>query len=636
MKFNMNLIGLILLLGGFLISLFTVVSRSFEEGALSQNNADGKKVIQLMHWQLEPGYREAMQNVMDAYNALPHVQEANVEVRQLDITERVYAQVLNVHAVSGTAPDLCERGGADKGAIAQGAGIAKYFDSLGDEGLLPNPYNAPEYLPDGLDPELADALSNGPWRDTLIDGMQASYVFELQDFYAVPTSFVGSVKIFYNENLFAQAKAVLRKAMQQSPQPQWYQDLIWDTSGNQETGYVTDSPELREWVLSDKEPETLGRLLMICEALWQVAEQTGNDQLVPISGSSYSDLMFAERYSVPFTASLAEKMNYDLDNWISGSESWLGWLGKRWSFEDPAHVAYFDCLREICKQFPPGFLGLDREQARRRFVTAQAGMISTGAWDAKSLFEAAQGTVVTEDNPLRPGETAVDFRGKPHKNHRFGVKIMDFPMPGPNERWHDYITYPASDAQANGSGQYMISQRSPNKEWALDFLQFLTSYTVNVEFNRTAEWLPIVIGGQPKPELSPFIPKPEGFSTGDRAYPQDGQAGNLRTRYIGQFKNFLSGDIDYDEFVRLIREAAMDDRTGAERVLFDVWQQQRDQVRSVEALIAVQSARELLQDQPDASLKIIQGSRQSAMLMNATRLRHYWHMEFPDEPFPEY
>ncbi|MBB6428489.1 hypothetical protein [Algisphaera agarilytica] len=636
MKFNMNLVGLVLLVGGFVVSLFSVVSRSFDEGALSQNAGDGKKVVQLMHWSLEPGFREAMQDVMDEYNALPHVKEANVELRQLDITERVYAQVLNVHAVSGTAPDICGRGGPDKGAIAQGAGIAQYFDSLGDAGLEPNPYNAPQYLPEGLDPELADALSNGPWRDTLIDGMQASYVLELQDFYAVPTSFVGSVKIFYNENLFADAKALLVEAMQQSPQPSWYRDLVWDRTGDAETGYVVDTPELRAWVLNDEVPETLGRLMMVCEAIWQIGKQTGNDQLVPIAGSSYSDTMFAERYAVPFTSTLAESMNYDGDTWVSGSEAWLSWMAGRWSFEDPAHAAYFDCLREICKQFPPGFLGLDREQARRRFVTAQAGMIATGAWDAKSLFDAAQGTVVTEDNPLLPSEIATEFRGLPHKNHRFGVKIMGFPLPGPDERWHDHITHPASDAQANGSGQFMISQRSPNKAWALDFLRYLTSYSVNVEFNRRAERLPMVIGGLPKAELAAFIPNPEGLASGDRTNPYDTQAGNLRTQYLGQFKNFLSGDLDYDEFVRFVEDAAHDERTGAKRVMYDVWQRQRDQVRSVEALIAVQSARELLQQQPDAANKVIQGTRQSAMLFNATRLKQFWDQEFPGEPFPEY
>ncbi len=630
--FNLNAVGLVLLLAGFVLSLGMVVKRSYDQGGLG-NDEGGKRVVTIMHWQLEPGYREALQQVIDDYNALPHVEAANVEVRQLDVTERVYAQVTNVHMVSGTLADIVEQGMT---AAVQGAGVAQYFDSLGEPANAPNPYNAPAFLPDDLDPELAEALGTLPWRDTLIDGMQGGWTQELQDYYSVPTSFFGSVKIYYNQDIFEQAKRKLREAVNAEVSPAWYDDLFLAVQGEQITGYVTNTPQLRAWIASDEEPDTLGRTLMLCAAIWQIAQETGNDQLVPIAGSSYTDEMFAQRYRVPFLSGYVDSLNDDRGAGLDSAETWRGWSSGEWSFDDPPVVAYFDCIREICKQFPPGFLGLDREQARRRFVSAQAGMIATGAWDAKSLFQAAEGTVVTPENPALPSETVTTIDGVPYKNHKFKVAIMPFPLPGPGERWHEHVSYPASDAQANGGAKYMIYQRSTHKEFALDFLRFMTSYAINQRFNRQAEWLPIVIGATPNANLKPFSPEGDGFAGADQLDFNGTGSGNLGTRFTGQIKNLLAGAIDYPTFKTYVEEAARDPRTGANRVLFDQWQSQRDQVRSLEALIAVQVARDLLRQQSDAPKKTHTAVRQSVLMHNATSPRREWADAFPDQPFPEF
>jgi ABC-type glycerol-3-phosphate transport system substrate-binding protein len=629
---NPNLLGLALLLVGFVVSLGVVLTRSYEQGGLG-NTEGGKRVVQIMHWQLEPGYREAMQRVIDDYNALPHVREANVEVRQLDVTERVYAQVLNVHMISGTAPDICERG---KSAEVQGAGIALYFESLGEAVQVPNPYNAPRFLPDDIDPELAEALIESPWRDTLIDGMQGGYVLELQDYYSVPTSFFGSVKIYYNVEIFSEAKQILREAMHASPQPEWFQNLFLRNEGGEVRGYVTDTPGLRAWVQGDEEPATLGRILMICEAIQQLAKQTGDDQLVPIAGSSYTDQMFASRYRVPFLSNYVEELNVDYGPGLSAVETWLGWRAGAWSFDDPSVKAYFDCVRTICSYFPAGFLGLDREQSRRRFVTAQAGMIATGSWDAKSILDATVGIPVTDDDPAGPADSVTELDGKLYKNHQFPVRIIPFPLPGPGERWHEYVGPPSSDAQSNGGANYMIYQRSPNKEIALDFLRYLTSLRINERFNRDAGWLPIVIGATPTANLMPFAPESEGFANADTINISDGAAGNLATRATGQIKNFLAGTIDYQTLKRELETAAADPRTGADRVMFDNWQKARDQVRSFDSLVAVQAARKLLDDQPDAQEKLKFAVRQSVLHHNGTKYRRDWAKRFPDQPFPEF
>ena len=642
---NLNLVGVLLLAGAFVVSLGMVVARTVEEGS-GDGSGGRKRIVQIMHWQLEPGYRDAMQHAIDDYNALPHVREANVEVRQLDITERVYAQVLNVHVISGTAPDLCEQG---MSSMVRGAGVAQHFSSLAEVSGEPNRYNAPAYLPEGLDSELAELLATDAWRNTLIDGMQGGWNPQLQDFYSVPTSFFGSVKIYYNVDLFRAAKRQLRGAIAAAEPPAWYRELLLTgdaSSPGERTGYVTDTPELREWIRSDRRPDTLGRMLMLCEAVNRVALETGAANLVPIAGSSDTEQLFAKRYGVPFTSPYVEGVNLDENTGVTAYETWLGWRANDWSFDDPRLRAYFDCLQAICRQFPAGFLGLDREQARRRFVNEQAAMIVSGSWDAKSLFDAAEGTPVDARNPALPGETLTEVDGSARRGFRFDVEVMDFPMPGPDERWHGWITHPASDAQANGGAPYMLYKRSPNKKWALDFLQFLTSFKVNQRFNAEAGWLPIVVGADPVPRLRPFAPRADGFAIGDRLDFDGNDAGNLGTRFLGQFKNLLSGDTDYPAFVEQVQSAAADPRTGADRVVYDTWQKVRDQTRSLEALIVVAVAGDLLvgetEEAEEAENKVVdhgrlaRNVRNSVFIHNATIPLHEWEMQVPDEPFPDF
>ena len=625
---NMNLMGLVILLLGYLTGVGTVLSRSFKEGALSEATGTGKRVITLMHWQLEPGYREAMQKVMDRYNALPRVKAANVEVRQLDVTERVYGQVLNVNLISGTAPDISEKG---MGGMLNGAGMAQYFDSLSDFAQKPNPYNSPKYLPPDIDPKLAHRLSTLPWRETFIDGMNGGWVDELQDVYSAPSSFFGTVKIYYNVQIIMQAKAVLRAAAGEAEPPGWFSELFLKSDGDTTTGYVVDTPQLRAWIDNDQIPTTLGRLLMICAGVDELARQTHNPKLVAIAGSNYSDKIFADQYLGPFTSPYSDELDFDMNSSVTGSEVWLGWLAKQWSFDDTRIRQYFDCVTHLTRYFPPGFLGLDREQARRRFVTAQAAMIATGSWDARSLFEGAKGspastntTDVSRDEEYTAGGT----------HSRFDIKIMDFPLPGPNERWHEYITYPASSAQASGGASYSIYQRSPNKSWAIDFLRYLTSYQVNEEFNRDAGWLPIIIGAESLQRLKPFRPNAEGLQPGSAINFRNTESRKLLTHFEGQSQNLVAGDIDYQTFVSSMQRAASDPRSGANDVLASTRQATQDNVRSFEQLLNTQIAAIELLGSDTVAGRHRRSLRQSVLLFNANDLLRVWQVKFPGNPFP--
>lgn len=628
----MNLIGVFLIVVAYLVSTAAVVLRDHDKATGSSLNGD-TRVVQIMHWQLEPGYREALQSIIDRYNALPKVKQAGVRVEQLPVTERVYAQLLNVHAISGTAPDLCEMG---MSVLVGGSGIAQFFEALGPHVNQPNPYNSADRLPEGLSGTVAQRAKTRPWRETLIDGMEGGWNPVLQDFYAVPTSFYGSIKIYYNQSLIDEARQKLREAVSGDARPTWFTRRVGDDIHTDKNQFFRETPALVEWINSDRVPDTLGRFLLVCDAVKAIAKDSHQSDLVPIAGSNYSDVIFARKYLVPFTAALASDLNTNGDNSVTGIETWMGWRAGEWTFDDPPVKAYYQCIQEICRQFPAGFLGLDREQASRRFVSGNAAMIASGLWDAKSLMLGAEGELVTADDPASPGEVVTTVDGEKRKNFKFKIGIMDFPIPGPDEKWYDLVTGSASEATANGGASYMVYQRSPNKEWAIDFLRFMTSVSVNEEFNEMAGWLPITVGAKPSERLLPFVGTGAGLAPSIRLNLDTNDSGNLRVVHYGQFQNFLAGDITYKGFVEQIVNAANSDRSGVDRIIYEDWVSARDRVLKQESLLSMHVAGDLLLDDDEAKHRAARVLRQSVLWHDGALPRVYWQQNFPEQPFPQY
>ncbi len=601
------------LIGALLVGVayaFSVVATSLPGRGQSADALDvdpDARVVQVMHWQLEPGFREGLQAIIEAYHDLPHVQAAGVRVEQLAVPNRVYAQILNVHVISGTAPDLCQQGTS---TLTGGNAIAQYFEGLGAAVSQPNAYNQPEYLPDGLDPRLVDALANRPWRDTFLNGMQSGWNVNLQDFYSVPTSFAGTKKLFVNESLLQEAKAYLRDAASQSPPPGWYARLLRQRSVQGDAGFVSEDDAYAAWLATGGPPDTLGRFILIGHAIQRLYDGDRDVSVVPIAGSNYSYGIFATNYLTPFTASYAAALDLDYNVSIDSRETWFGWQSGAWSFRDPAIRSYFECLQEISRLFPAGFLGLDREQARRRFVSGQAAMIASGVWDAASIFQAAEG--------------------------KFEVSVIDFPLPGLGERWADQCGPGENSVSSSGGAQFMVNRSSPNRDWALDFLRFLTSYAANQRFNQHTAWVPIVLGTVSNAEVEAFRPDPRGVSKKSAMMFSGGDVGQIATRYEGELKNYLAGDLTYDEFVERVEAAAADPFNGVDRVWDRYRLKNRDWVRNADASLAVQVARDLLLEHDDAQSRVLRALRRSSLRFNGQVPSWSWHRLYPDQPFPEF
>ena len=334
---NANTVGLAVLL--VVISMSIIRVMSIQKKLFDPD----KTIIRIAHWQLELGYRDAMQDVIDEYERL----HPEVEVLQMPVTERIYGQWLNTQLISGTAPDLAEIGMARMAADEQY--ILRFFVPLTELIEKPNPYNH------------GTPLENLPWRETFADGMRGGYKELLKDYYAAPTCMV-TFRLFYNKDL------------------------------------------LREATGSNRPPETFGELSAACEAIRDYARRHGNTKMVPIAGSGYSTAFFLYRYIVPFTSDFELQLDSDLDGEISLSETYTAFVKGRISMNTPAIRAFYECLKELFSYFPEGFLSIGREMAAFQFVQGNAGMICTGSYDAMSLFKQDKFDVGVMDFPI-PGKS---------------------------------------------------------------------------------------------------------------------------------------------------------------------------------------------------------------------------------------
>jgi len=600
-------LSVMLLAAGYAYSVYHYVQVRAELAGRDSEERD-ERVVVVTHWQLEPGFEAAMQWAIDTYNALPRVQEAGVRVRQLPITEKVYNQFMNTQLIAGTAPDIAQKG---KTQLVEGEAVAKFYTPLSEYVSKPNPYNQPDLLPDDLSKGEKLFMAEAAWKDTFIDSMAGGFDNELQDYYAVPVSSFGQQRTYYNLDILRKVKSWLKPKVEQPVQPDWLAQ-IWrrmDDDGTQ-SGYLPDTPELRAWLSTDEPPQTLGQLILFAEAVERYADETGQDDLVAIAGSNYEAGDITIPYEKAFFRGYAPKIDYDRNATVTPLETYAGWEEGKWSFNDPPVREYFELSRTLAEYFPSGFLGLDREQAQRRFVLGNAAAISSGLWDYQAIADAVQ----AKENPA----------------DRFEIAIARSPAAAPGERWHEYAGTLSSEASTTTGVPLAINKMSPNFDWALDFLHFLTGVKVNEELNRRAGWLPSVLAADPTEMLTAFVPQVEGTA----------ESGNLRfnnpikTTYTGQRKLFLTGDITYDEFVSRMQDVLSHPRHGTRRMWFTTFEDSRSGSRARDRAIVVESIRGLSRGEEDHQDRIQSLMLQSISGDEGVEVEQLWNSLHPDEPFP--
>jgi len=615
-KFNTNLIALAMLALMYLASIahFTSLYVSY------QPNEEGeeRKVIRVVHWQLEPGYREGLEWAINEYNNLPHVKKANVHVEQQGVPHRVYVQFLNVHLIAGTAPDIAVKPTGTE--VIKGSAIARFFMPLSGDIGQPNKYNAEQYLPEDISPELAKFLQESSWSDTFIDGMKGGYDTVLNDYYAIPVSTWGGQRFFLNLKLVKLAKQVALRALEQEPHPEWLASALIGPGEKDSEGFLPDSPDLRAWLAkTDREclpPRSLGEFLLLCEAIMAHAKESGEDTLVAISGSSYSANTPGDyTYAGLFTKKWADEMDIDRSTVGDGLETVAGYKKGVWSFDSPEVRESFKLMKVFTRYYPPGFYGLDREQAQRRFVTGNAMVFSTGGWDASSIFRSV---------------------AKRSEAGRFDIEVVAPPVPVEGERWHEYFDMSTSEAEFSSGVPMTVNKATKHPEWCVDFLRFLTSFTVNEEFNQRTGWASVIVGADPIPEMIPFLPEPEGYPPSDSFSLPRGGGTIPQIKHVidGNTKLVMTGEIDYETFVERVEEAFSNPVLGVKRQWFETWRKRADRTLPLDQSLNVEAVRQYLLDDESAE------KRRTYRLFDVINnddgyfYRLLWERYYQDEPFP--
>ena len=520
---GMNTLAFLIVAVGFGASLLHVMRLQRE--AYPQDEV----VVRLGHFQLESGFRDAMQEVIDDYNALQRERGHRVRVVQMAVNSRVYGQWLNTQMYSGSPPDIIQNRVAS--TTNNPSFVARFIAPLSGVAGEVNPYNA------GTD------LDGVPWKLTFSDNMRGAYNWLLQDQYGVSiTIFTG--RLFYN-------KSILREAL----------------------GLSAGEPF--------PEIETFEQLLELCEKV-QALPLVDGRKIVPIAADSGSVEKLYREFSTVFQASLSGPVDLDHNGANTVEESYLAILDGRVDLGDARIRGMFEALREVSRHFPPGFLGLDREQAMRRFRNGGAAMFISESYNAAVLFEA-------QERAAKRGE-------------RFEVGVMRLPQFDPKGRWAGRVGLFKSEASTTGNCDFVTYKNSraitAEKNWPVDFLMYLTSQRVNERFCEQAFWLPVIRGTEPLERLAPFMPDLNG-SAESSVLPMWASGGQFYYYLVGQMKAYVRGEIELDPLLEGLKEQAFSDgQFGLRYRLRDGYDRMKRRDRSVDRTLAAMSVPAAMAGEP--------------------------------------
>lgn len=305
------------------------------------------EVIRFGHWQIEPGVREAFDEIAADYMAL----HPNVRVEQMGIPGRAWKQWLRTGLVGGTAPDLIELASYENPDDM----LARYFTPITTYLEEPNPYNADE--PD---------LRNLSWRKSYTAELPPSEVehyfsLNLLEYYGAPSAMV-TVRVFYNRQLFKEA-----------------------------TG-------------SDQPPRTFDEFVALCEALAHHARVT-HQSVSPLAGSAYNLTQLTDGLFSAASQRVALTLDISHDLEMTRHEALINYVRGRWSLTTPEVRAGLQTVEAFGRYMAPGWSQLNREDAMLQFLQGRAAMLATGTWDAGGIIAQANFPVGAFKMPVfRPGD----------------------------------------------------------------------------------------------------------------------------------------------------------------------------------------------------------------------------------------
>lgn len=327
-----------------------VFRRSYFTGqpAADEESATGPVVLRLAHWQLEAGFRRAIEEAADDYRRTVN---PRFQLVQEAIPEGIYGQWVTSQLIGGTAPDLIAPGQGLQAPIWVGY-LNRYFLPITDKLAEPNPHNR------------GTELEGVPFKLTFRDQMRSGYVEDLRAQYGIPL-YIHAARLFYNRQLLEKL-----------------------------TGRTSPPTDLAEF-------------LETCSVIASRKDDTGRFY-TPIASSGYHAIMW-DNVLDNLTYNLLPKVDVNRDGFPSSEEFFVA-TRQRWvNFDDPTITMRLTIFQAIARYFQPGWLGLTRDEAVFLFAQQRAVFISAGTWDARSLQEQADGLFDLKVMPF-PWPAATDSR----------------------------------------------------------------------------------------------------------------------------------------------------------------------------------------------------------------------------------
>lgn len=234
-----------------------------------------------------------------------------------------------------------------------------------------------------------------------------------------------------------------------------------------------------------KMPETLSEWIAMCEKIEAYRERTG-EPLIPVGADG-----FGKRVTQAIFNNYMSRLNQELTDDLA----WNGYgptVEHLWQrYVDGELTNYADSiwapaeiLVELGQYFPDGFVGLDYETVQGQFMQGLTVFLLAGTMQARGLME----------------------------NVNFEIGISHLPTVDENTPWHTYYDGEISEIGLGVQACYMVPKTSRNRELAVDFLQFMTSYEMNQLINASCRWLPLVREARYDGVPESFRPRMEGNS----------------------------------------------------------------------------------------------------------------------------
>ncbi len=263
-------------------------------------------------------------------------------------------------------------------------------------------------------------------------------------------------------------------------------------------------------------PEDYAGFLALCA---RIAERgpAVRPGVVPIAAAqNNANLLLSQIFSTQ-TQRLAMEVERTHRHYCPAMDWQAGYVRGDWRFGSPAARTALDRLRELGPYLQPGFMQLRDADALLSFSAGDAVMIVASSFDAASIRRAVS----------------------------FPVGVAALPIPA--DATHSFG--PAAELEDVSSALYQV-WRGGNRELAIDFLRFLTSWEGARLFSERSLW-PTSVRDVPVPaEVVPFQPMIDGYPAGIIPW----QGTNPQRVFMQNLHHLVRPGATVDAFIAAVEE----------------------------------------------------------------------------------